>query len=107
MSGTFAFADHRDDAEALLRKVVGKLIDVVFIGDRLYAGPKFLRRVAWWALPYWGGLGLSPRACDLYDRINARTCEHRWCYDAEESEGPWTGYIERCVKCNAIQQVPQ
>lgn len=24
-------------------------------------------------------------------------CEHDWEYDEEESEGPWTGYIERCV----------
>jgi hypothetical protein len=103
----FYIAARRDDAEALFRRVVGKLIDAVFIGDRLYHGPKILRRIAWRALPYAGGWAYSPRATDLRDRIAARTCEHRWHYDAEESAGPWTGYIERCVKCNALQQVPQ
>ena len=34
------------------------------------------------------------------------TCEHDWRYDADESQGPWTGYIEKCAKCGALQQVP-
>lgn len=31
---------------------------------------------------------------------------HQWQYDAEESAGPWTGYIERCARCGALLQVP-
>lgn len=96
----------RDDVEALIRAVIGWLIHTVFIGDRFSDGPRFLRRVAWWAVPYWSGWCCSPRACDLADRRKARTCEHIWRFDAEETAGPWTGYIERCVKCNALQQVP-
>jgi hypothetical protein len=34
-------------------------------------------------------------------------CDHDWQYDEAESEGPWTGYIERCSKCGALQQIPQ
>lgn len=34
-------------------------------------------------------------------------CVHDWRYDAAESAGPWTGYIERCVRCNTLRQVPQ
>lgn len=33
-------------------------------------------------------------------------CDHVWEYDAAESAGPWTGYMERCSKCGALQQVP-
>jgi hypothetical protein len=36
-----------------------------------------------------------------------RDCEHEWEYDEDESAGPWTGYIERCKRCGALQQVPQ
>lgn len=36
-----------------------------------------------------------------------RRCAHEWEYDDEESRGPWTGYIERCARCGALQQVPQ
>lgn len=34
-------------------------------------------------------------------------CAHEWQYDEQESAGPWTGYIERCRKCGALQQIPQ
>jgi hypothetical protein len=34
-------------------------------------------------------------------------CDHDWRYDEAESAGPWTGYIERCAKCGALQQIPQ
>ncbi len=35
-----------------------------------------------------------------------RRCDHDWQYDHEESQGPWTGYMERCSKCGALSQVP-
>jgi hypothetical protein len=39
-------------------------------------------------------------------RWRERRCDHDWRYDEAESAGP-TGYIERCAKCGALQQVPQ
>lgn len=39
--------------------------------------------------------------------LRCRLIGHDWHYDAEESAGPWTGYIERCSKCGALCQVPQ
>lgn len=35
-------------------------------------------------------------------------CDHDWRYDPDETmAGPWTGYIETCVRCGQIRQVPQ
>lgn len=42
----------------------------------------------------------------LRHRLRERRCDHDWQYDHEESQGPWTGYIESCTKCGAICQVP-
>lgn len=104
---TTAFLSRRcDDLENLVRSAIWRTIMTVLIGQRLHSETTWLRRVAWWALPHAGSWGMSPRAMDVSDRIKARTCVHNWQYDEEESRGPWTGYIERCVKCNALQQVP-
>lgn len=52
------------------------------------------------------GMRTTPQG-SLIDALRRRLCKHEWHYDAEESAGPWTGYIERCVRCGALQQVPQ
>jgi hypothetical protein len=51
----------------------------------------------------------TPLTVPLFLRLagKLRSCDHDWRYDHEESQGPWTGYIESCVKCGAICQVPQ
>lgn len=48
----------------------------------------------------------------LIQRIREFHCElttgHQWLYDEEETNsGPWTGYIETCANCGALQQIPQ
>lgn len=44
------------------------------------------------------------------EEANAFLCatgHHEYVYDAEETAKPYTGYIERCIHCDEIVQVPQ
>lgn len=70
----------------------------------LYHGPQWWRsfNASW--LRWWGAAFFYTAPWRPFSRPK---CDHDWQYDHEESQVPYSGYIERCSKCGALSQVPQ